>query len=91
MGIRRGRVSANRLRVWRAERHVTQLALADTTGLPQSRISLIENRYVEANSDERNQLAAALGVEVDDVFPPIDNSARDQRPLPFIGSKAAGR
>ena len=69
MSIRKGRVAANRLRVWRAERHVTQLALAFKSRLAPSRISLIENRHVDATKEEREQLAGALKVDIADIFP----------------------
>lgn len=60
----------NRLRVLRAEKRVTQERLEARTKISQTRISQIENGYVEATSDERRLLAKALRVNVADAFPP---------------------
>ena len=70
MGIgHRRRAIPNRVRVWRAERHVTQLELARKSGVAPSRISLIENSHTEATERERDRLARALKVDIIEAFP----------------------
>lgn len=64
-----GKPNPNRLRVWRADRRLTQLLLARKSGVSPTRISFIENRLVDATEDERKQLARALKVEIAEVFP----------------------
>lgn len=60
----------NRLRVVRAEQHVTQEQVAaKTKSLTQTRISLIENGYAEATATEKKAIARALRVPVQEVFP----------------------
>lgn len=48
----------------------TQWELASRTGIQQPRISLIENGYVKPTEDEKAKIAEALGLTVDEVFPP---------------------
>lgn len=69
MGKPRGKPSPNRLRVWRAERHLTQLLLGRKSGVSPTRISFIENCLVDATDAERKHLAKALKVEIAEVFP----------------------
>jgi transcriptional regulator with XRE-family HTH domain len=57
------RKQANRLRVLRAEREVTQMDLALKAGLSQSRYWRIENGYEQPTTTERAKLAKALRVE----------------------------
>lgn len=59
------RKQANRLRVLRAERGVTQIDLALKAGLSLSRYWRIENGYEQPTDTERARLAKAL--RVDDV------------------------
>lgn len=59
----------NRLRVWRAERHITQLRLAKKAGLHTQTLSYIENGHIQATDQQRRVIAKALGVSVQDVFP----------------------
>ncbi len=64
----------NRLRVLRAERRITQLALARKTRINPTRISFIENGHVDPTPDERDRLARALKTEVAELFPPADEA-----------------
>lgn len=68
MSIRKRRV-ANRLRMVRAERRMTQFVLAQKSRIHTSRISHIENALVEPTSDEKARLARALKTDVEIVFP----------------------
>jgi transcriptional regulator with XRE-family HTH domain len=65
----------NRLRVVRAERRVTQLALARKSQINATRISFIENGHVEPTASERDRIARALRVSVEIVFPPNQEAA----------------
>lgn len=59
----------NPLRVWREHRGMTQQQLADAAGFKKSYISNIENgRSMPTRADTMAKIAAALRVDVDDVF-----------------------
>jgi transcriptional regulator with XRE-family HTH domain len=60
---------ANRLRMLRAERRLTQMLLSRKSGIHASRISLIENGLAEPKPKERDRLARALKVAVAEAFP----------------------
>jgi transcriptional regulator with XRE-family HTH domain len=60
---------ANRLRDVRVLKRITQIQLRLSTGINQSKISLIENGYVKPREDEKKRLARVLGVEPQDIFP----------------------
>lgn len=59
----------NRLRLYRADRRVSQVELERITGIFQSRISDIERGVVRGSDDERGKLASALNATIDEVFP----------------------
>jgi len=59
----------NRLRVLRADRELTQFALARKAKVHVTRLSYIERDLVEASDDEREQLAHALSTTISDAFP----------------------
>jgi transcriptional regulator with XRE-family HTH domain len=59
----------NKLRDIRVIKRVTQFQLRLLSGIHQSRISLIENGFIEPRSDERQRLAKALGVKQEEIFP----------------------
>jgi transcriptional regulator with XRE-family HTH domain len=59
----------NRLRETRVIRRVTQFELSKLTDVYPSKISLIENGYVEPRPDEKLKLSRALGVKLEEVFP----------------------
>lgn len=63
------RKQGNRLRVLRAERRMTQLALGRKAHINQTRISFIENGHVEPTAAERSDLARAFSVDESQVFP----------------------
>jgi transcriptional regulator with XRE-family HTH domain len=76
----------NKLRVIRADKRITQDALAARTAriaernpkikhVSQSRISLIENGF-DAEPEERRAIARALGMPIQAVFPPPDEATR---------------
>lgn len=56
------------LREVRVMKRCNQWDLALKTGISQSRISLIENGYVEPRPEEKRALAKALGVAQKEIF-----------------------
>jgi transcriptional regulator with XRE-family HTH domain len=60
--------SMNHLREIRVSKRVTQFQLRLSTGIHQSKISLIENGLLEPRKDEKKKLAEALGVNVKEVW-----------------------
>jgi transcriptional regulator with XRE-family HTH domain len=61
---------ANRLRVMRADKRITQFKLSLLTGILQSKLSLIENGLIEPREDEKQKLAEALGVKPEKIWGP---------------------
>jgi len=59
----------NRLRIVRAEKRISQFRLRLETGINSTKISFFENDLVEPTEDEKNKLAKALGVSVEEIFP----------------------
>ncbi|HUV58526.1 MAG TPA: helix-turn-helix transcriptional regulator [Desulfatiglandales bacterium] len=59
----------NKLRKTRVLKEMNQFQLRIATGIHQSRISLIENGYVEPRDDEKKRLAKALKEPVETLFP----------------------
>ena len=45
-----------------------QYDIALKTGIPQSKISLIERGYIEPRDDEKEKIAKALNCQVADIF-----------------------
>lgn len=64
--------TANRLRVVRAEKRVTQEQIEARTKhrITQTRLSRIENGYDDPSEDDKKLIARALRVTVEEVFPP---------------------
>lgn len=58
----------NTLRVRRAERRLSQMALAAQAGMSHNRYWRVENGYAVPTESERDALASALGVPVEVVF-----------------------
>ena len=58
----------NRLREVRVVKRVTQFQLRLSTGIQQSKISMIENGLIEPREDEKKRLAKALGVGLEDLW-----------------------
>ncbi|MBT71891.1 MAG: hypothetical protein CMQ15_07605 [Gammaproteobacteria bacterium] len=48
---------------------LSQYDVALKTGIPQSKISLIENKYSNPNAQERKKIAQALKRKQKDIFP----------------------
>ncbi len=59
----------NKLKKTRFRKGKTQIQLYKKTGIWPSKISYIENAYMEPTGKEKNKLARALDVEVDWLFP----------------------
>jgi len=59
----------NRLRVIRAERRITQLDAAVSSGMNKTRFWTIENGYAAPTDKERAAIAKALGVAESEAFP----------------------
>ena len=64
----------NRLRVFRAERRLSQMELARRSRVSTNRIWRFENGYAEATSDEQARLAKVLRIEVSELFPVADDA-----------------
>jgi transcriptional regulator with XRE-family HTH domain len=64
-----GKLLPNRLRVLRAEKRITQLALAKKAGINVATVSFFENGHRAPTPDEQKKLARALKVDVTEVFP----------------------
>ena len=58
----------NKLREIRVVRRVTQFQLRVSTGIHQSKISMIENGLIQPRDDEKKKLAKALGVQVGEIW-----------------------
>jgi transcriptional regulator with XRE-family HTH domain len=64
-----GKPNPNRLRVLRAERRMTQLALATKSGINVATVSFFENGHRIPKPNEQARLARALKTPVSEVFP----------------------
>lgn len=58
----------NRLREFRAERDLTQAALAEAVGVSRKTINTVENGVFVPSTTLALRLAEALGCRVEDVF-----------------------
>lgn len=58
----------NNLREVRAVRRITQFQLRVSTGIHQSKISMIENGLIEPREDEKQRLAKALEVKPEKIW-----------------------
>ena len=72
--IQGGDYMSNNLYEKRVLQRVSQYVLAQKTGIPQSRISIIENALVVAKEEEKNRLADALNIATEEIFPRTDSS-----------------
>jgi DNA-binding XRE family transcriptional regulator len=68
------KIPPNKLREFRITPRISQWQLALTSGVKQSRISLIENRLVKPTMREKIKLAEALQHKIEEIFP---DNARD--------------
>ena len=64
---------SNKLREIRTLKRISQYMLALQTGIPQSRISIIENALVQPNKEEKRKLAKMLGFKIEEVFSNEEN------------------
>ncbi len=58
----------NKVRETRVVKRVSQFQLRLATGIHQSKISMIENGLIDPREDEKEKLAKALGVAVEEIF-----------------------
>lgn len=58
----------NKLREIRVVKRITQFQLRLSTGIHQSKISMIENGLVEPRDDEKQRLAKALYVRPEEIW-----------------------
>ncbi len=58
----------NKLKEIRAVKRITQFQLRISTGIHQSKISLMENGLIFPREDERKKIAKALGVMPADIW-----------------------
>ena len=58
----------NKLREIRSVRRITQFQLRLSTGIHQSKISLIENGLVAPRDNEKREIARALGVKPEEIW-----------------------
>lgn len=63
------KASANRLKVLRAERTVSQRAVASAAGIQFDRYWRIENGYTEADPGEQKAIARVMGLAPGDIWP----------------------
>lgn len=59
----------NKLREARVLKKITQFQLRISTGIHQSKISLIENGFIAPKDTEKKLFSNALGVNIEDLFP----------------------
>ena len=58
----------NRLKVWRLQRVLSQIELAQAAGIPRYVIQLAESGIRMPNDDQINALDDSLGVRKEDLF-----------------------
>lgn len=58
----------NKLREIRVVKRITQFQLRLSTGIHQSKISLIENGLIHPKEDEKEKLTKALGVKGEEIW-----------------------
>ena len=58
----------NKLREKRVVKRITQFQLRVSTGIHQSKISMIENGLIEPRDDEKKKLAKALGMKPEEIW-----------------------
>jgi len=58
----------NRLRELRVIKRITQFQLRLSTGIHQSKISLIESGLIEPREDEKRKIAKALQVRPEEIW-----------------------
>jgi transcriptional regulator with XRE-family HTH domain len=58
----------NKLREIRFYKRISQFKLAALSRVHQSKISLIENDLIDLNRDEKERIAEALGMTLEEIF-----------------------
>lgn len=61
--------SKNRLREFRFFKGLTQWQLRVSTGINQTKLSLIERGYIEPKAEEKKALSKVLGAKPEELFP----------------------
>ena len=74
-----GKAPSNRLRVFRADKRVSQMVLATKTGVAVHNIWKIENGYRDATPEERRAFAAFFKVSIDEIFPTSQAAPAQQK------------
>ena len=59
----------NKLKLWRLERGLSQMALADSSGVPRHVIQMHEIGLKIPNREHQAALAKTLGVKLSELFP----------------------
>jgi putative transcriptional regulator len=67
--LQRSTPTPNRLRVWRAERRVSQVEVAEAVGMSRTRYLRIEHGRTSPTLEESRALAKALDCAVTDIWP----------------------
>lgn len=67
----------NKLREVRFETKITQVQISQLTGIPQPRISFIENGLWNPSEIEKIKIANALGIEKTQLFPEEKSKQRN--------------
>ena len=63
-----------KLREARFKKRYNQWDVSLKTGIPQSKVSLIERGYVNPNEDEKKRLARALDCQIEEMFPVVEET-----------------
>lgn len=69
----------NRLREIRVVKRITQFQLRLSTGIHQSKISMIENGLVAPREDEKQGLAKALHVKPEEIWDRETDSEKEKK------------
>ena len=71
----------NRVREIRVVKRITQFQLRLSSGIHQSKISMIENNLVSPSEDEKHRLAKALHVSVQEIWDSEEEEKAGDRPV----------
>jgi len=63
------------LREARFFKGLNQWDISVKTGIPQSKLSLIERGYVNPKEDEKRRIAKVLGCKVEEIFPQVEGTS----------------
>jgi len=65
------------LREARFFKGLNQWDISVKTGIPQSKLSLIERGYIDPKEDEKKRIAKALGCRIEDIFPQAERASNE--------------